>query len=267
MIQLFRRKNSQGEKDSKDPSKQKWNAESVFVKIDNEYVSLSDLAKVAKDNDYVSIPEQVENEMELNGSVHNISDLITKYQAKKKNKEDVDEEDEKENEMTKQVSEGGAAGAEEDNKDEVLEKAKKNAKIQIKKLRNALDEAIEGGNTEVITVTNQKLKKAENAYNSLYGGSDNSSDSDPALNAAKKGMPKINKKDDEEEEDTDEKENEKDEEDDIEEKIAKSNAKKDVRHFVKLNSVRENGQVVNSMVIDTMHNRVDRGKSQYGTAK
>ena len=235
MIQLFKRANAKG--GSEKEGEQKWNGDSLFVKIDNEYVSLSELKRTAKENDFEPLSQKVENEIEMDGENHNVNDLIALYKnrkkknmtdkedpalqtaikgmkkfSSKKNKDEDEEDekenekeddDEKENEMTTQVSEGGAAGAK-DNPDEVEVKAKK---------------------------------------------------------ASKK-----NKDEDEEDE---EKENEKSEEDEVEEKIEKSNknSKKDVKHFVRLNSARENGMLVDEVQIDTMHNRVDRGKSSYGSIK
>ena len=68
-IQLFKKANDKAgaEVDPKDPTKQKWNADAVFVQIENEMVSLSDLAKHAKENEYAAIPETIENEIREHG--------------------------------------------------------------------------------------------------------------------------------------------------------------------------------------------------------
>ena len=51
-------------------------------------------------------------------------------------------------------------------------------------------------------------------------------------------------------------------------KQSKKNEKEtDVRHFVRLNTARENGTTENVLVIDTMHNRIDRVVSRYGSGK
>ena len=87
MIQLFKKANDKAgaEVDPKDPTKQKWNADTLFVRVDNEMVPLAELAKHAdtKENEFVPIQE-VENELEINGSVHNVDSLISRYQAAKK---------------------------------------------------------------------------------------------------------------------------------------------------------------------------------------
>ena len=67
------------------------------------------------------------------------------------------------------------------------------------------------------------------------------------------------------------KDNDVDEDEDIKDKISKDNSKnKDVRHFIRLNTARENasGDVAGSVLtIDTQHNRVNRGKDRYGSNK
>jgi hypothetical protein len=212
-IQLYKKANDKAgaEVDPKDPTKQKWNADSVFVKVENEMVSLAELAKHAKENDYTAIPETIENEMEVNGSMINISDLIANYKDSKKNddpgkdgKEEVEKGEEKGEE--KVVVKKGKKNEEEDDDDEKEEKMKKD------------------------------------------------------------------KKNKEEKDDDDEKDNEKDEEEETEEKIKKQkknekDEKKDVRHFVRLNTARENGTTEGVLTIDTMHNRVDRGIERYGSKK
>ncbi len=92
MIQLFKKANDKAgaEVDPKDPTKQKWNADSVYVQIENEMVPLSELAKHAKENKYEAV-ESVENELEIDGAIHNVSDLIKNYKDAKKNDEAKEE--------------------------------------------------------------------------------------------------------------------------------------------------------------------------------
>ncbi len=227
MIQLFKKANDKAgaEVDPKDPTKQKWNADAVFVKIDNEMVPLSELAKHAKENEYEPV-QSVENELEINGTICNVSDLITKYQEKKKNV---------------------VAGAK-DNPDEA-EKAAAAAK------KNAEEEE-------------KKKKEEENKKNEVAGAKDNP---DEAEAKAKKEQAKKNEEDEVKKKLDDEekikKQSKEDEEE--EEKKKKENARdngKDVRHFIRLNTARENGSTTNILTIDTMHNRIDRGKDRYGSA-
>jgi len=211
MIQLFRKSNDKAgaEVDPKDPTKQKWNADNVFVQIENEMVSLSELAKHSKENDYEAV-QSVENELEIDGSVHNVSDLIAKYKAKKKNADDAQ----------KEIKKGEEEGAKETVVKNAEEEAKKKEE-EAKNKKNAEDEA---------------LKKK---------------DEDEKM--AKKNAEDEEAKKKEEEK----KENEK--------KITEGNGKKDVQHFVRLNTARENGSVASTLTIDTMTNRVDRGRTRYGT--
>lgn len=248
MVQLFKRANdkSSSEADPKDPTKQKWNDTAVFVKVGNEMVPLSELRKLAKENEFEAV-QKVENEIEIDGEVHDISNLITKYQAKKKNmtdKEDPalqaaikgmpkinkgkknkeDEEDEKE------MKDNEVAGAVEDNEDENVIKAKKNE-----------DEGKE------------ELEKGE--------------EEGAKKTVAKKGNATPEEKGDEDESS---KENAEDEDEDIKEKIMKQSKEnsKDLRHFIRLNSARELGDAGGAVLtIDTMHNRIDRGKQKYGSDK
>lgn len=227
MIQLFKKANDKAgaEVDPKDPTKQKWNADTVYVQIENEMVPLAELAKHAKENanEYEAI-QSVENELEINGAVHNVSDLIESYKASKKNEESKDtkkkDPEEKSEDQRKKDEEGkGNKKNEDEDKDKDMKKDKKN-----------------------VVAGAQEDNEDENAK---------------AAAAAKKNEDKDKDKD---------KEN-KDEEDDVEEKIKKNEKeeKKDVRHYVRLNSARENGTVAGVLTIDTMTNRIDRGKSRYGT--
>lgn len=226
MIQLFKKANDKSGLEKEKDGYQNGKGNALFVQIENEMVSLSDLAKFGKENDYTPLPEKVENEMEIDGVTHNISDLISLYKNKKKN-------------MT-------------DKEDPALKAAKKG----MPKTNE------EGKGRDPLEKENEK-EEDEEKENELAIAKDNP---DEVEAKAKKMSSKKNKEDEEED---DEKENEKSEEDDVEDKIAKSNKanKKDVKHFVRLNSMRENGSIVDNVTIDTMHNRIDRGKSTYGTAK
>lgn len=212
-IQLFKKANDKAgaEVDPKDPTKQKWNAESVYVKIENEMVPLSELAKHAKENEFVAIPESIENEMEINGAVHNVSDLIENYKASKKNGEDKKEEKKKENE---------------EEKDKEMKKDKKNEE--------------------------EKKDKEEKKENE------------------EKKDKEEKKENEEKKEEKEEKEN-KDEEEEVEETLKKQSKKneaedkKDLRHFVRLNTARENGTTQNVVTIDTMTSRIERGKNRYSS--
>lgn len=201
-IQLFRKANDKAgaEVDPKDPTKQKWNADQLFVQVENEMVPLSELAKFAdvKENEYVAIENEVDHGMEINGKVQNVGDLVAKYQASKV--KNADEEEAKKKDM----------------------EAKKNAEEDEKK----------------------KKEEAENKKN--------------AEDKEKEDIAKKNAEDDEKKK--------KDEEADAEKKI-KENNKEKVDHFVKLNVSRQNGAVTSNVVIDTMHNRVDRGIERYGSVK
>lgn len=184
MIKVYKRANDKAgaEVDPNDPTKQKWNAETLFAIVNNEYVPLTELAKHAKvkTNEFVEV-QSVENEIEINGVVHNMSDLVENYLASKKN---ADEEEAKKKEDEKKNADEKAKAEEEEKK-----------------------------------------------------------------NAEEKG-----KKDQEEEEEQIKKENEK-------------AGKKDAKHFVKLNTVRENGVDQTVVQIDTLYNRVNRGVEKYGTTK
>lgn len=210
-IQLYKKANDKAgaEVDPKDPTKQKWNSDSIFVKIENEYVSLSELAKHAKENEFTAIPESIENEMEINGSLVNVADLITNYKTSKTN------------------DDPGKEGK------EVLKKGE------------------EKGSEEVVVKKGKKNKD---------------DDEDEKENEKDEEDDKKNKKDTDEEDGQDH-ENEKDEEEETEETIKKNrnNGKKDVRHFVRLNTARENGTTEGVLTIDTLHNRIDRGIDRYGS--
>lgn len=189
MIQLFRKANDKAgaEFDPKDPTKQKWNAEQLYVQIENEYVPLSELAKHAKENEFAAA-QSVENEMEINGAVHNVADLIENFKASKTAKKNADDKDgdEKKGDEKKENAEGDDKG------DKKGDEKKENA-----------DESKEEGDAK---------KKEETV-----------------------------------------KENEKD-------------GKRDVKHFVKLNTARDNGRGAATVIIDTMTNRVERGADRYGSA-
>lgn len=230
MIQLFKRANDKSGSEKAGEGKTKWNGESLFVKVDNEFVSLSELAKTAKENDYVALPEKVENEMEIDGETHDISDLVFRYQTKKKKN------------MT-------------DKEDPALQAAKKG----MPKLNKDMD----------------KDEEDDEKENEIAGAKDNP---DEVEDKAKKMSSKKKNKDEEdedmkeneEEEVEKEKENKKSEEDDVEEKIARTNGNgkkntRDVSHFVRLNTARENGLIADTLTIDTMHSRIDRGRSNYGS--
>lgn len=218
-IQLYKKANDKAgaEVDPKDPTKQKWNAETVFVKIENEMVPLSELAKHAKENssEFEAI-QTVENDLEINGQVHNASELIERYKASK-NKKNEDDADKKE------IKKGEEKGAE-----------------------------------ETVTKKNEEEKKEEKKDNEVAGSKEDNKD----VVSEKKNESEEAKGD----KDKEKKEGAKDEEEDVEGKIKKDNSKKDVQHFVRLNTARENGHLGGTVMIDTMHNRIDRGKSRYGTS-
>ena len=215
MIQLYKRANAKEGSEN--------NGSNLFVKVDNEYVSLTELKRAAKENGFEPLPHQVENEIEMDGETHNVNDLIGLYKNGK---------------------------------------GKKNAE------KSGADQMKEKGFVKM----KDNEKEDDEKENEVADAKDNP---DEVLDKAKKMSSKKNKEDDEdmkeneEEEVEKEKENKKSEEDDVEDQIEKTNknARKDVKHFIKLNSVRENGMVQDSVTIDTMHNRVDRGKKQYGTVK
>lgn len=263
-IQLFKRANdkSSSEKDSKDPKKQKWNAGAVCVKIGDEYVPLSELAKLA--NSYVPV-QKVENEIEIDGANHDINELIGMYRASKQNSDDNSDkndpalqagikgmkkfaankkDDEKENTV---------AGAVEDNKD----LTKENAEDGQEELEKGEEEGAK--KTVVQKGKNKKMKDNET----------------PAEKGDKGAVAKENAEEDDNEkenemEDDEMKDNAVDEDEDVKEKImkqSKSNSR-DTRHFIRLNSARENGDAGGAtLTIDTMHNRVDRGRNKYGSGK
>lgn len=188
MIQLFKKKNSKGEQ-----------ADQVFVKIENQMVAVSDLAKLAKAENGFEEHGTVENEVEIDGAKHNMADLIEVYKASNKKKKNEDKEEDKEN----------------DDEEE--------------KKENEVDAEVEKN----------------------LGDANNSEDEE--------------EKDNEDEED--DKEN--DDQDDEQETIKKANArkKKDANHFVRLNKAKERGDGVQSLVVDTLHNRIDRGASRYGSGQ
>ena len=137
MIQLFKKANDKAgsEVDPKDPTKQKWNADAVFVQIENEMVPLSELAKHAKENDYEAV-QTVENELEINGALHNVSDLIERYKASKANAEETAEEKAKKEQAKKNADEDEAK-----KKKEEEEKNKKNETEEEKKAREDKENA------------------------------------------------------------------------------------------------------------------------------
>lgn len=256
-IQLYKKANAQAspEKDSKDPSIQKWNGGAVCVKIGNEYIPVSELAKLAKAKNskgFVAI-EKVENEMEIDGETHDMDALINLYQSSRQNMTDKDDPALQAaiKGMKKYDSKGNEiAGAVEDNQDENSEDAagKKNEDDGQKELEK--DEK-EGREKTVVEKGNKKEK-------------DNASD---------EGMVKDTGKNQAKKEDEDTKKNEDEEDEEVKESIRKQSRDNgkggDVRHFIRLNTARENGSAdAGVLTIDTMHNRVDRGKSRYGrTAK
>ena len=71
MIQLYKRANAKEGSES--------NGSNLFVKVDNEYVSLTELKRAAKENGFEPLPHQVENEIEMDGETHNVNDLIGLY--------------------------------------------------------------------------------------------------------------------------------------------------------------------------------------------
>lgn len=200
MVQLYKKANQKAgaEVDPNDPTKQKWNAESVFVQIENEYVPLTELAKHAKQNEFEPI-ESVENEIEINGAKHNIADLVANYKASKSSKNEDKEEEKKENKDKEEMEEKEEEKKENEDKEEEKE--------------NADDK--------------EDKSKAE-----------------------------------QEKEEERIKENE-----EKEKKEDKKNAKKDLQHFVKLNTLRENGMDQVGLTIDTQHSRVERGVNRYGSGK
>ena len=108
MIQLFKKVNDKAGKevDPNDPTKQKWNAETLYVKIDNAMVPLSELAKHAKKENEFEAVESVENEIEVDNVKYNVLDLISNYKQSKKNADDETEEDKaKKKEMAKKNAE------------------------------------------------------------------------------------------------------------------------------------------------------------------
>ena len=186
MIELFKKTNDKAgaEVDPKDPTKQKWNAEGLFVKIENEMIPLSELAKYAdsKENEYVAV-ESVENEMEINGVIHNVSDLIENFKAKKsaKKNEEEKEEDKKENaeKEEKKEEEKKEAKKNEEEKEEKEEKKeekdndeqekeeetiKRNAKKDVKhfvKLNNLRQEGSDGSMVVIDTMYNRIERGAD----------------------------------------------------------------------------------------------------------
>lgn len=181
-IKLFKKANDKAgsEVDPKDPTKQKWNAESVYVQIENEMVPLSELAKCAdvKENEYVALPEAVENELDINGAVHNVSDLIEKYKANKaadkknedkkdddkdkkdedkdkKENEDKDKKDEGEDKEKKENADDKDKKDNDDEEEEAEEQIKKNNKSDKKDVKHFLNlnTARENGSTQsVLTI-------------------------------------------------------------------------------------------------------------------
>ena len=260
-IQLYKRANAKAspEKDSKDPSIQKWNAGAVCVKIDNEFIPVSELAKLAKikkANAFERV-QSVENEMEIDGESHDMGNLINLYRDSKQNM--TDKEDPALQAaikgMKKYDSKGNEiAGAKDDNEDVVLEK----------KNEDAGEEELEKGEEEgAKKVVAQKGKNKKN-----------DSDEGFVKDTTKEGK---KNEDDVEDKDEEKKDNEMDEEEEKENEFVseknpgKKNGKgneRDVRHFIRLNTARENGSAeAGVLTIDTMHNRVDRGTSRYGSAE
>jgi hypothetical protein len=48
-------------------------------------------------------------------------------------------------------------------------------------------------------------------------------------------------------------------------RIKAENSKKDAKHFVKLNSLKENAEHLTATMVDTLHTKIERGNSRYGT--
>jgi len=103
MIQLFVKKNSKAgaSVDPNDPTKQKWQARDLFVKVENEYVCLADLAKFAKENDFIAI-DSVENEIEIDGVTITLENLVNAYRSSKQNEDEEDDKKENESEEDKE---------------------------------------------------------------------------------------------------------------------------------------------------------------------
>lgn len=146
MIQLFRKANDKAgsEVDPKDPTKQKWNAETVYVQIENEMVPLSELAKHAVENASEFEPikndkgeaQTIENDLEIDGKMQNAQTLIERYKASKAKKNESDEE-----KSAREKKEKDAKEAENKKNAEDKDKADKDKELQMKK--NAEDKAAE----------------------------------------------------------------------------------------------------------------------------
>lgn len=238
MIQLFRKANAKIESgtDAADPSKQKWNdTDSIFVKIENEYVPLSKLAEIARKNEFVPL-EMAENEIEIDGAKHNMAELIATYKASKKNDDDNLPPSQKDPDAEEKVPKANADSdmppSQKDSDDEVVPKNAKN----------------EDGDED----EDDEDKK------------ENEEDEE---DEEKKEMK-------ENEEDEDDKKEQADEEEDVEESIKRGNKsnsalkKRDVKHFVRLNAARQVGSGGQpGVLVDTMHSRLNRGKERYGSGR
>lgn len=156
MIKLYRKENVKAGAvvDPKEPTKQKWNGDNLFVKVDNEFVSLADLAKHApKKNSFVEL-QTVENDIEINGVVHNVNDLVEGYKASKKNSDEEKdkEEDDKEKKAKKAAKKNEDEKEEKDNGDQDQEEEqikKQNAEDEDEEKKNSDDEEDEKEEKEV----------------------------------------------------------------------------------------------------------------------
>ena len=115
--------------DPKDPTKEKWAAKESYVVIDNEKVSVETLLNSIDNSREVKQNEQIE----VDGVVHNVKDLVKAYQDKKKKVMDDDKkksdddkkcDDEKDEEEKKADDKKKCDDAEEDE-----DKEKKNTAI------------------------------------------------------------------------------------------------------------------------------------------
>lgn len=194
MIKLYRKENQKAgaEVDPKDPTKQKWNGDNLFVQVENEYVPLSELAKHAKvKNEFVEL-QSVENDIEVNGVVHNVAELVENYKASKskanadedkdkdkekekdngKKNEDDDKEKEKIEKENSDDKDKEKENAEGDDKDKEKEGSKKNDKEPTKKdvkhfvsLQNARENGLAVTSVSIDTMIN-RVERGASRYGS-----------------------------------------------------------------------------------------------------
>jgi len=231
-------------KDMKENGEQVNLAEQM-VEIDGQQVSLADLIKTyqaeqaekaamaanAVPESTMSPEEEIADE---NGNVYKLGDLVNCHTARK-NAADEKAKKEAEEKEAKENSEGGA----------MMKQAMSAYKKQLAEYKKA-------GDSEGVKYTEAAIKDLE----SKMGEFENSAEEKPEVKPEEKELT-IEKKNESEDE-------AKKDEDEAKAKENSKGAKKDIKFFKKLNGLKESAVEIRENGIETLKDKIARGKAKYG---